>query len=506
MPLANTLHDLKALASSMHALITIETVEEERVEALLAHAAAELDLPLFEWSVTHGLRRRLDPSAALDDERLHPGAIHGTRDPLGVLRHIETLTVTALFHLKDFTPHLTTPPVVRALRDVVRRFATTRSTIVMSGSPLALPDDLAPYAVPLAVSLPDEGEIREMMGTLVRSLEARQRVEVSLTEADERAMARALAGLTLNQARQAVAYVALADGRLAADDVVRLLERKASLVRESGLLEYFPAEDNPHELGGFATLKAWLARAEAGFSDEARAINLPAPRGVLIVGVQGCGKSLAAKVIARTWRLPLLKLDAGRLYDKFVGESEKNLRRALDLAESMAPAVLWIDEIEKGFSSGASEADGGVSRRLLATFLTWLQEHRAHVFVAAVGNDVFSLPPELLRKGRFDEIFFVDLPDAREREAIFRIHLALRRQDPARFDLARLAGATEGFSGAEIEQAIVSALYRALHGKTPLDTSLLLAGIGETVPLSVVRREDIERLHELARDRFVPVR
>jgi len=250
-------------------------------------------------------------------------------------------------------------------------------------------------------------------------------------------------------------------------------------------------------------LKAWLERARVGFTPEARALGLPPPRGVLIVGVQGCGKSLAAKVIARAWKQPLLKLDAGRLYDKFIGESEKNLQKALDFAEAIAPCILWIDEIEKGFASGG-DADAGLSQRMLGSFLTWLQEREASVFVAATANDVLVLPPELLRKGRFDEIFFVDLPDGRSREEIFRIHLALRRQDPSKFNLGALVAASEGFSGAEIEQAITAGLYRALHDTQPMTDASLCDELHGTQPLSVARREDVERLREMARGRFVP--
>jgi SpoVK/Ycf46/Vps4 family AAA+-type ATPase len=314
-----------------------------------------------------------------------------------------------------------------------------------------------------------------------------------------------LSGLTRNQARQALAYVMLEDGRLTPDDVPKLLERKTRVIRDSGLLEFFPAADNRFELGGFERLKAWLARARVGFAPEARALNLPAPRGVLIVGVQGCGKSLAARAIAREWQMPLLKLDAGSLYDKYIGETEKNFRKAAGLAESLAPCVLWIDELEKGFGTGAGDGDGGLARRVLGSLLTWLQEKRAPVFVAATANDVWSLPPELLRKGRFDEIFFVDLPQAGERAEILAIHLRLRKQESAGFELPRLAAAAEGFSGAEIEQAVVSGLYRALHDRRPLSTGLLLEEIAGTQPLSRTRQEDISRLRTLAAERFVPV-
>ena len=261
-------------------------------------------------------------------------------------------------------------------------------------------------------------------------------------------------------------------------------------------------------LGGFASLKSWLERAKVGFTAEAKALNLSPPRGLMLVGVPGCGKSLAAKAIAREWQLPLLKLDAGRLFDKFVGESEKNFRKAIEMAESLSPLVLWIDEIEKAMvaDGGSGDADAGLSRRLFGAFLTWLQEKKQEVFVAATANNLRSLPPELLRKGRFDEIFFVDLPDQAEREAIWKIHLKLRKQDTTHFDLITIVTASDGFSGSEIEQAVVAALYRALHLKIPLTTDLLVKELADTVPLSVTRREDIDQLRAMAQGRFVNVR
>ena len=332
-------------------------------------------------------------------------------------------------------------------------------------------------------------------------------MELELDKEQKRELLRALHGMTLNQARQAIAHAALQGGTLC-DDLVRSIhDRKANLIRRDGLLEYFPAEDNCAELAGFERLTAWLERAKLGFSAEARALNLAPPRGLMLVGVQGCGKSLAAKLIARRWGLPLLKLDVGRLFDKYVGESERNFRKAIEQAEAIAPAVLWLDEIEKALAPGGgdSDADGGLGRRLFGFFLTWLQEKEAAVFVVATANDLSRLPPELLRKGRFDEIFFVDLPDAPSRRAILEIHLKLRRQDPASFDLAGLVEASDGFSGAELEQAVVSGLYRALHLSQPLSTELVRKELEETVPLSVSRREDLERLRHTARDRFVPV-
>ena len=492
MPHADATHDLEALVRSRHPIVTIDTVEEERVDNLLQAVASALHMPLFTWTVTHGLQR-------VGGE----GAIYGTANPQVLVRHLATLTVRGIFHLKDLHVHLHDATVARGLRDTAQAFLRSGSTAVLSGESIHLPGELAREAIPFVLHLPDRGELQLVVHQILRSLKRQHEITVTLGPDGMESLLQALSGLTLNQARQAVAWAVLDDNALTAEDIPRLLRRKGEAVREGGLLEFYPPEDNTFELGGFDRLKAWLERARVGFTSEARALGLPAPRGILIVGVQGCGKSLAAKAIAHAWKQPLLKLDAARLYDKFIGESEKNLRKALDFAEAIAPSILWIDEIEKGFAAGG-EADAGLSQRILGSFLTWLQEREASVFVAATANDVMALPPELLRKGRFDEIFFVDLPEAAEREAIFRIHLLLRRQDPATFDLGALTAASEGFSGAEIEQAITAGLYRALHDRQRLTTAMLCEEMRGTQPLSVSRREDVERLREMARGRFVP--
>lgn len=494
MSLSTSIHDIKTLVLAFHAVIVIETVEENRVFLLLRSTALELEMPLFEWSITRGLVRA-------------PGvhSMYGTSQPLNVLTTLEELDRPAIFLLKDFAKFTEDPTVARKLREVAQKFSKTRSTLVLTGETVHLPGEIEHNVVRYHLKLPERKELRKVLDTVLRSLAGADRIEIQLDDEGLDELVGALVGMTLNQARQTVAFAALKDGRLSAEAIQDILERKAQVIRESGLLEYFPVEDNRFELGGFKTLKKWLERAKTGFSREARELNLPAPRGILIVGVQGCGKSLAAKVIAREWKLALLKLDAGRLFDKYIGESEKNLHRAITLAESMAPVVLWMDEIEKAMSTGGGEADGGVTRRLFGTFLTWLQEKQQEVFVVATANNLSLLPPELLRKGRFDEIFFVDLPDAEERGEIFKIHLKLRKQDPKDFNIPRLVEAADGFSGAEIEQAVIASLYRGLHLKQRLDTELLLKGMGETIPLSVSRREDIQRLRESSRERFVPV-
>ncbi|MGH7254740.1 MAG: AAA family ATPase [Nitrospirales bacterium] len=492
----SAVHELKTLVLSFHPVIAIETTEEDRLAPILERVAGDLQLLYFEWSITKGLVRPPQPSP-----------VARTFEPLVLLKHLEGLTAQGLFLLKDFARYFEDPKVTRQFREVTQAFAATRSTLVLTGATLSLPKEVEVEAARFHLAWPSREELLQVTTSVLRSLNTARKTTARLLEEDQDELVRALQGLTLNQARQVVAGAMLDDGKLTREDIRRLLKRKAKLLTDGGLLEYYPVEDNRFELGGFGNLHAWLQRARLGFTAEAQALNLTPPRGILLVGVPGCGKSLSAKVIAREWRLPLLKLDMGRLYDKYIGETEKNLRQAIALAESMAPAVLWMDEIEKGLvAKGNSEADAGVSRRLFGTFLTWLQEKRKDVFVVATANDLSSLPPELLRKGRFDEVFFVDLPDSREREAILRIHLGLRKQDPEKLDLARLVEATDGFSGAEIEQAVIAALYRALHQKQPLGSEHLLAEIRQTVPLSVSRREEIAALREFARDRFVPVR
>jgi hypothetical protein len=495
MGLSTTVHDIRTLVLSFHPVIAVETVEEERVEQLVDAVAEDLGMPVFHWTVTRGLVQK--PTAY---------ANRSTASPLELMAHLRTLQVAGIFLLKDFTRHLEDAVVCREFKDAARAFGRSGATMMITGVAQRFPADVDPQVVHYRLALPGEAELREVASTVLRSLRQRRGVRVELTRPELDDLVRALSGMTVNQARQAIARTVLEDGALRAADIGRILDEKARALGEDGLLEYFPSEDNPFELGGFARLKQWLVRARVGFSKEAAALNLRPPRGILMVGVQGCGKSLAAKCIAREWGLPLVKLDAGRLYDKYVGESEKNLRRAIDMAESMSPVVLWIDEIEKSFTPTGGEQDGGLSRRIYATFLTWMQEKKKEVFVVATANDVFSLPPEFLRKGRFDEIFFVDLPDPNERSTILRIHLSHRMQKTSAFDLERLAFESEGFSGAEIEQAVIAGLYRSLHEKRPLDTELLVKELHDTVPLSVSRREDIDRLRALARERFVPVR
>jgi len=329
---------------------------------------------------------------------------------------------------------------------------------------------------------------------------------MTLDEDDVRNLLSHLRGLTLMEVRKVLTQAMVADNELGPRDIERVLDTKREIVRRTGVLEYFPAEDDLSSIAGLGRLRRWLESRAAVFSDAARAsqYGLEPPRGLLLVGVQGCGKSLCAKAVARTWKVPLIRLDPARLYNKYIGETEKNLRLAMETAERLAPVVLWVDEIEKSLGTSGSDNDGGSAQRVLGTFLAWLQEKKESVFVVATSNDISRLPPELLRKGRFDEIFFVDLPEAAAREQILALHLRKRGRDPSEFDLAQLAELGDGFSGAELEQAIVSGLYAAFAEDRPLTTADVAREITDTKPLSTTMAEPIAALRSWARGRTVP--
>ncbi|MEH3054390.1 MAG: AAA family ATPase [Patulibacter minatonensis] len=477
--------------------IALETDEEDRALAILDDVGYQLRLPVFDWTMTRGLVKRGEGTP-----------MYQTADAAAALAGIHEMRTEAIYVMRDLRAQLAQPGVVRALRDVLGEFSSSgrRSTVILLGTQPELPSSLVHSVATFPLGLPTDEEYRATLAGVTSALTLQRSAEVALSPLDHLEVVAALRGLTLSQARQVLQHVAVEDRRLDLADLPRIAAMKARALSDGGVLEYFPTDDNTADLGGFDRLRAWLDRARVGFSAEAKAMNLPAPKGLLLTGVQGCGKSLAAKVIARTWNMPLVRLDAGRIYDKYVGESERNLRRALAVADSLSPAVLWIDEIEKALAQGGGDStDSGLSQRILGTLLTWMSEREEGVFLVATANDIFGLPPELLRKGRFDELFFVDLPQPRERESILRIHLQMRRQDPAALDLPAIAAAADGFSGAELEQVVVGTLLGSLQRRTAADTNAYLAEIAATVPLSRSRAEDIARLRQLAHGRFVPV-
>lgn len=486
--------DLAVLLRSRHPLIVCETVEEQRFESLVREVSGALSLPFWTWSAASGLQ----PS--------HPGDAERSVELGFALRLIRKTSGDGTFLLKDPMAHLENAATLRLLRETAQEFAGSARTIVMVGPAMPEKPELADVAVRFEFALPGPEELRALLKRVVRALPRRTpgaRVALSRAEAD--GIVSDLQGLTLFEAERALAQAIVEDNALTGADRVRLRQLKRDLVEGGGLLEFIPTPEGLDQVGGLAKLKKWIATRRAGLLSGPGERELDPPRGILLLGVQGCGKSVAAKAVAATWGLPLLALDAGKLLAPYIGESERNLRDALKRVERMAPCVLWIDEIEKAFvSSRSAESDGGVAKRLIGMLLVWMQERASRVFLVATANSVEELPPELMRKGRVDEIFFVDLPGPSARAEIFRLHLARRAEDPVRFDLAALARAAEGFSGAEIEQAVVSALYEARAGGFPLDTSGVLVALRSTRPLSVTRAESIGALRRWAAGRCVP--
>jgi ATP-dependent 26S proteasome regulatory subunit len=488
-------HDeLRLLVNSRHPLITVETPEEERLEQMLLEVAAELGVQLYEWSVTAGLAK------------YRGAAIYNTEQPEQALANIPLIQGDAIFLLKDFARYCDNDRICRRLRDLAEKFRTARRAIVISAASLQLPAELASEAASFQLSLPTPDELLPAVKGVLAEVSREQRVPVALDLAGMGQIARNLAGLSEEDAMRTLRMCVLSRGRADAGLLDDVLDAKRQALRSDGLIETVRHDASFADVAGLKRLREWIAKRKSALTPEGQRFGLVPPKGILITGVQGCGKSLAARAVAGEWEFELARLDAGALYDKFVGESEKNLHKALEVAQKLAPVVLWIDEIEKAFASAGSsgDADAGLSQRLLATLLTWMQDREPGVFLAATSNNITVLPAEMMRKGRFDEIFFVDLPTAEIRAALFELHLKKRGRDATTFNLAKLATASEGFSGAEIEQAIIAGLYTAFAQKQQLTTDILLAEILSTRPLSVTRAEEVESIRQWAKTRAAP--
>ena len=488
--------DLELILASRTPLVVIETRDESGMLAMLKNISfargKDEYLPLFRWTITDGLQR-LDIS-------LEP-QLHNAK-PTDVLRHIRAVTRPGVYVLLDFHPYLEDPVTVRLLKDICLRYAEVPRQVVLVSHQIEVPDDLRGYSARFEMALPTEKE-REAIVRRAASQWASDNPgsQVAVDAKAYRLLIRNLAGLTDADTERLARNAIYSDGAISKSDLPAVMQAKYELLNNSGILRYEYDTAKFADVGGLQKLKKWLLQRKAAFLSAPDAPHLDAPKGVLLIGVQGCGKSLAAKASAGVLGVPLLRLDFGALYNKYHGETERNLRETLKTADVMSPCVLWVDEIEKGIAGRDSET--GTSQRVLATFLTWLAEKKNRVFVVATANDISALPPELVRKGRFDEIFFVDLPSMAVRAEIAGIHLANRRQVRERFDLKQLAEATEGFSGAEIEQAIVSALYEAHAEKKPLETSHVLEAVQATRPLSVVMAEHIAALRQWSAGRTV---
>ena len=486
------LSDVELLIKAHHGLIVLEAADEQRIDVLLEYIADRARVPYFVWREGTGLER-IAPG-------MHP--IPGTESIVGCLRHIGASSLEAIYQLKRLEPHYADATVRERLRELAERFMDSKAALVITDAPPNLPQDLVSLATFVELSDPTPHEYFEYMRALVDDVRRRSAVAQSLTGEDVAQLLPMLRGLTYLEIKKLMTHAMLSQGRLDRSIFERVAEAKRAIVERTGVLEYFPTEERLEDVAGLDALKRWLALRAVAFTRpaEADAFGLTPPRGILLLGVQGCGKSLCAKAVARAWTLPLLRFDPSRIFNKYVGQTEKNLAQAMHVAERMAPVALWIDEIEKAFSQ---DEEGGVSARLLGSFLSWMQERKESVFVIATANDVTKLPPELLRKGRFDEIFFVDLPDLEARRAIVAIHLARRKRAPSSFDVDAMARASEGFSGAEIEQAIVSALYDCFSRRAELTTDAVVAEMARTRPLSVTMAEKVTALRSWARERAV---
>jgi ATP-dependent 26S proteasome regulatory subunit len=488
-------HDeLRLLVNSRHPIITVETPEEERFEQMLLEVATELSVPLFAWSVTTGLTK------------YHGAAIYNTEQPEQALANIALIQGDGIFLLKDFARYCENDRICRRLRDLAEKFRAARRAIVISAATLELPAEVASEAASFQLGLPRAEELLPGVKSALAELSREQRIVVSLDAAGIGQVARNLAGLSQEEALRTLRMCVLTRGRVDAGLLDDVLDAKRQALRSDGLIESVRRDASFRDVAGLQRLREWIAKRKSALTPEGQRFGLVPPKGILITGVQGCGKSLAARAVAGEWGFELARLDAGALYDKFVGESEKKLHKALELAQKLAPMVLWIDEIEKAFASAGSsgDADAGLSQRLLATLLTWMQDRESGVFLAATSNNITVLPPEMMRKGRFDEIFFVDLPHAEVRAALFELHLRKRGRDAGTFDLPKLGAGSEGFSGAEIEQVIVAGLYSAFAEKQQLTTEVLLAEIRATHPLSVTRSEEVEAIRQWAKTRAAP--
>lgn len=506
----------KTLANLLRArfpYLYISTWEEGRVLALIDAVAHDTELirttrKIFEWSLTDGFT---NAGKSLGED---------AKAALKALDFIEKSNEPAIFILKDFHVFFGANnrpqdiQVIRKIRDLLPGLKQSQSpkNVIFVSPMLLLPADLEKDVTIVEFELPSFEEIRSVLGEMVEANRQSGRITIDLSGEDEERLAKAALGLTLHEAENAFARAMVQDGKLDISDVEVILEEKRQTIRKSGILEFIKSDLKIEDVGGLQNLKRWLLKRNKSWLDSAERYNLPAPKGVLITGVPGCGKSLIAKAISAMWQIPLLRLDIGKIFSGVVGSSEENMRRAIQTAEAIAPCVLWIDEIEKGFSGVTGPSgDSGTSSRIFGTFLTWMQEKTKAVFVVATANNISSLPPEMLRKGRFDEIFFVDLPTINERKEILKLHLGRRLKHPDVIGsfvindatLVQLAQATEGFVGAELEQVVISGLFEAFHEDRSVTLQDFERAVSLTVPLSVTQAEQIYGLREWANVRAV---
>ena len=491
--------EIETLIRARYPILYIITSEELRVQNILVEIAAKRQKKVFEWTYSSGV------VPAGSSIQSHKNRSPATKDPLAALDMVIDQVEPAIFLFKDFHPFLTRNnfAVIRRLKDIALHLKNSYKTIVLISPVMEIPAELDKEVTVINFLPPSKEDLGALLDKIIEDLRDSKQVQIEMDDEGRERLLQAALGLTLGEAENVFAKIIVKNQRLSADHVNEVFAEKQQIIRKSGLLEYYTADEDFSGVGGLAVLKDWLNKRVVAFTAEAHAFGLPAPKGILLLGVQGCGKSLCAKAVSRLWQLPLLRFDMGRMFGSLVGSSEENVRRAIGVAESIAPAVLWVDEIDKAFvgSQSSGVTDGGTTARVFGTFLTWLSEKSAPVFVVATANDVSQLPPELLRKGRLDEIFYVDLPSEEERAEIFRIHIAKRNRRPEDFDLPALVAASHDFSGAEIEEAIISALYDAFYAKEELTTAHVLTGLSQTVPMAKTMAEKIAAQRNWAKGR-----
>lgn len=478
---------IEILIRARYPLIYTVSFEEIRVIESIKNISKRRNKKLFQWSITEGLEK---PDGTFLAE---------FKDPVKILEYILQMDLNGVFVLKDFHHYMNDPVIIRRLRDLGHSLKLTLKSVIFLSPILKIPTELEKEITVVDYKLPEKDELIKIVQDIANNVGGKS-VEELKNENFLNKIVEAALGLTAEEAENVFAKSIVENGNL---NLKTILAEKEQIIRKSGVLEYYHANEEMREIGGLEQLKKWLSKRGKAFSPAAREFGLPEPRGVLLLGIPGCGKSLTAKAISSLWQLPLLKLDVGKVFSSLVGSSEENVRRAIATAESIAPSILWLDEMEKGFSglSSSGQTDGGTTARVFGTFLTWLQEKKTPVFVVATCNNVKELPPELLRKGRFDEIFFVDLPSKEERKDIIKIHLEKRHRNPSDFNLDKIADNTKEFAGAELEEIVVSGLYDAFDEGIDLQQKHLDVAISTMVPLSKTMADQIKDLREWAKIR-----
>jgi SpoVK/Ycf46/Vps4 family AAA+-type ATPase len=476
--------ELILLLKARYPIIYINTIEEDRVEYVIRkHIKASLNRSIYSWDFVDGYTNNPNNEG------------FAKRNPLQALELIERLTseTPALFLLKDFNRFLTDISISRKLKNVSRILKLQPKTIIIIGSEFQIPKELQDLITVLQFNLPLESEINQELTRLVTSLNLK--IDQQLFES----LTRACQGLSLERIRRVLSKIIATHKTIDEKSIDVLLSEKKQIISQTEILEYWAVNEGIDNIGGVDKLKEWLKKRKTSFGLKASNYGLPTPRGLLLVGIQGTGKSLMAKAIASEWQLPLLKLDVGKLFGGIVGESESRLRQMIDVAETLAPCILWIDEIDKAFSNSDNQGDSGTSNRVLATFISWLSEKTKPVFVVATANNVDMLPLEIIRKGRFDEIFFLDLPEFNEREQIFKIHIQEFRPNSWKlFDYTKLAQLSETFSGAEIRQSVIEAMYHAFDEEREFTTDDICLALNELIPLAQLENNQTLKLQNWA--------